>query len=152
PTENNPRAVFERLFGDTGSTDARARLARIQEQRSILDSVTDAIAGLNRRLGPHDRLRTDQFLDGLRDAERRIQLAEQQGARELPLVDEPAGIPATYEEHVKLMFDLQVLAYQCDLTRVLTFMLGREQTGRTYPQIGVPGSHHPTSHHRNDPE
>jgi len=152
PTENNPRVVFERLFGDTGSTDARVRLARLQEQRSILDSVVETIADLNRRLGPQDRVRVDQFLDGVRDVERRIQKAEQKGARELPVLEEPAGIPASYEEHVKLMFDLQVLAYQSDLTRVITFMLGRELSGRTYPQIGVPGSHHPTSHHRNDPE
>ena len=152
PTENNPRVVFERLFGDTGSTDARVRLARLQEQRSILDSVVETIADLNRRLGPQDRVRVDQFLDGVRDVERRIQKAEQKGPRELPVLEEPAGIPASYEEHVKLMFDLQVLAYQSDLTRVITFMLGRELSGRTYPQIGVPGSHHPTSHHRNDPE
>lgn len=152
PTENNPRVVFERLFGDTGSTEARARLARIQEQRSILDSVAETIANLNRRLGAHDRVRMDQFLDGVRDVERRIQQAEQQGTKELPVLEEPAGIPGTYEEHVKLMFDLQVLAYQSDLTRVITFMLGRELSGRTYPQIGVPGSHHPTSHHRNEPE
>jgi hypothetical protein len=152
PTENNPRVVFERLFGDTGSTEARARLARIKEQRSILDSVAETIADLNRRLGAHDRVRIDQFLDGVRDVERRIQQAEQQGTKELPVLEEPAGVPATYEEHVTLMFDLQVLAYQSDLTRVITFMLGRELSGRTYPQIGVPGSHHPTSHHRNEPE
>src|SRR5262245_41115399 len=152
PTENNPRVVFERLFGDTGSTEARARLARIQEQRSILDSVAETIGDLNRRLGPQDRVRMDQFLDGVRDVERRIQKAEQQGARELPVLDEPAGIPASYEEHAKLMFDLQVLAYQSDLTRVITFMLGRELSGRTYPQIGVLGLHNPTSPHGEDPE
>ena len=151
PGENNPRAVFERLFGDAGSTDPAARMSRIRDQRSILDSVTDKIDTLQQGLGPNDRLRVDEYLDAVRDIERRIQRAEEQSDRELPEVDQPAGIPATYEEHAKLMFDLMLLAYQTDLTRVSTYMMAREISGRTYPEIGVPDSHHPTSHHRNDP-
>ena len=149
--ENNPRAVFERLFGDSGSTDPAARLARIHKDQSILDSVTDKINALQRGLGPNDRLRVNEYLDAVRDIERRIQRAEEQSDRELPEVDQPAGIPATYEEHAKLMFDLLLLAYQTDLTRVSTYMMAREISGRTYPEIGVPDSHHPTSHHRDDP-
>ena len=149
--ENNPRAVFERLFGDSGSTDPAARLARIHKDQSILDSVTDKIDALQRGLGPNDRLRVNEYLDAVRDIERRIQKAEEQSDRELPEVDQPAGIPATYEEHAKLMFDLLLLAYQTDLTRVSTCMMAREISGRTYPEIGVPDSHHPTSHHRDDP-
>ncbi|SUZ98326.1 uncharacterized protein METZ01_LOCUS51180 [marine metagenome] len=149
--ENNPRAVFERLFGDSGSTDPAARLARIHKDQSILDSVTDKIDALQRGLGPNDRLRVNEYLDAVRDIERRIQKAEEQSDRELPEVDQPAGIPATYEEHAKLMFDLLLLAYQTDLTRVSTYMMAREISGRTYPEIGVPDSHHPTSHHRDDP-
>ena len=152
PMENNPRAVFERLFGDSGSTDPSARLARIGEQRSILDSVTETVAELGRGVGPRDRVRIGEYLDAVRDIERRIQRAEEQSAETLAVVDQPAGIPASYDEHAKLMFDLQVLAYQTDLTRVITFMLGRELSGRTYDEIGVPDSHHPTSHHRNNPE
>ncbi|MEE2612400.1 MAG: DUF1552 domain-containing protein [Acidobacteriota bacterium] len=149
--ENNPRAVFERLFGDAGSTDPAARLARIKKDQSILDSVTEKIDALQQGLGPNDHLRVDEYLEAVRDIERRIQKAEEQSDRELPEVDQPAGIPATYEEHAKLMFDLQLLAYQTDLTRVSTYMMAREISGRTYPEIGVPDSHHPTSHHRDDP-
>jgi hypothetical protein len=151
PMENNPRVVFERLFGDVGSTESTARLAHFKRDRSILDSVTAAAADLNRALGPADRTRMGEYLDGVRDIESRIQKAEDQGDAELPIVMQPAGIPATFEEHAKLMFDLQVLAYQCDLTRVITFMVGREFSGRTYPQIGVPEAHHPLSHHQYDP-
>ena len=151
PMENNPRVVFERLFGDSGTTDPAARLSRFRKDQSILDSVTEKVATLERGLGPNDRVRMNEYLDAVRDIERRIQKAEEQSDRELPEVDQPAGIPATYEEHAKLMFDLQVLAYQTDLTRVITFMLSRELSGRPYPEIGVPDSHHPTSHHRNDP-
>ena len=151
PGENNPRAVFERLFGDSGTTDTAVRMARIRKERSILDSVADKIDTLQQGLGPNDRLRVDEYLEAVRDIERRIQKAEEQSDRELPEVDQPAGVPATYEEHAKLMFDLMLLAYQTDLTRVSTYMLAREISGRTYPEIGVPDSHHPTSHHRNDP-
>ena len=151
PGENNPRAVFERLFGDAGTTDTAVRMAQIRKERSILDSVTDKIDALQQGLGPNDRIRVDEYLEAVRDIERRIQKAEEQSDRELPEVDQPAGVPATYEEHAKLMFDLMLLAYQTDLTRVSTYMLAREISGRTYPEIGVPDSHHPTSHHRNDP-
>lgn len=151
PMETNPRAVFERLFGDTGTTDPAVRLQRIRKDRSLLDAVTDRVAELNKKVSSGDRAKLDQYLDAVRDVERRIQLAEAQSHRELPEVDQPAGIPRTYEEHAKLMFDMQVLAYQTDLTRVITFMMGRELSGRTYAEIGVPDSHHPTSHHRDDP-
>ena len=148
PMENNPRAVFERLFGDTGSTDPRERLARIQQDRSILDSVTDELASLQRSLPQNDRAKLNEYLDAVRDIERRIQKAEEQRDEELPLVAHPAGIPNNYDDHAKLMCDLMVLAYQCDLTRVATFMMGREFSGMTYPFIGVPDAHHPISHHQ----
>lgn len=151
PMETNPRIVFERLFGDTGTTDPSVRLQRIQKDRSLLDSVTQRVAELNRAVGAGDRAKLDQYLDAVRDVERRIQMAEAQSNRELPEVEQPSGVPGTYEQHAKLMFDLQVLAYQTDLTRVITFMMGRELSGRTYAEIGVPDSHHPTSHHRDDP-
>ena len=151
PMENNPRVVFERLFGDGGTTEQR--VAEMRRDRSILDSVTDDLASLEREIGAGDRARLDQYLDAIRALERRIQLAEAQSAdAELPELARPVGIPGTYEEHVKLMFDLVALAYQADITRVFTFMLGRELGGRTYPHLGVPDPHHGLSHHRNDPE
>jgi hypothetical protein len=150
--ENEPRAVFERLFGGSDSTDAAARTARIAKERSILDSVTERVRDLQRGLGVRDHVKISEYLEAVRDVERRIQKAEEQGARELPVVDRPAGIPPTFEEHARLMFDLLLLAFQTDLTRISTFMLGREVSGRAYPEIGVPDSHHPTSHHQNDPE
>src|SRR6185436_11822332 len=113
-------AVFERLFGDSGSTDPRVRLARIRQDRSVLDSVIQEAARLQGSLGPGDRTKLVEYLDAIRDVERRIQKAEEQGGLELPSIDHPAGIPATFDEHVKLMCDLQVLAYQSDLTRVVT--------------------------------
>ncbi|HEV8395118.1 MAG TPA: DUF1552 domain-containing protein [Vicinamibacterales bacterium] len=152
PMQHNPRAVFERLFGDAGSTDARARLSRIRQQRSVLDSVRDEIAGLSRDLGPGDRGKLTEYLESVRDVERRIERAESQSGRELPVLDRPSGAPAGYEDHVKLMFDLEVLAYQLDLTRVITIMLGREFSGMTYPQVGVPDAHHPVTHHAMEPE
>ena len=148
PMEYNPRVVFERLFGDGGSTDPRARLARAQRDRSILDSVTETVADLQRGLGTADGARLSEYLEAVRDVEHRIQLAEEQSGRELPVFDQPAGVPATFGEHARLMFDLQVLAYQSDLTRVITFMVGREFSSRTYPEIGAPGGHHPLSHER----
>ena len=152
PMQHNPRAVFERLFGDAGSTDARARLTRIRQQRSVLDSVRQEIASLSREIGAGDRGKLTEYLDSVRDVERRIERAESQSGRELPVLDRPAGAPAGYEEHVKLMFDLEVLAYQLDLTRVITIMLGREFSGMTYPQVGVPDAHHPVTHHAMEPE
>jgi hypothetical protein len=149
--ENNPRVVFERLFGDVGSTESKARLAHLKTNRSILDSVVQSVADLERGLDPGDRTKIAEYLEGVRDVERRIQKAEEQSSMELPEVAQPTGVPATFEEHARLMFDLQVLAYQCDLTRVITFMVGREFSGRTYPQIGVPEAHHPLSHHQGDP-
>jgi len=152
PSEGQPRAVFERLFGDSNSTDPVVRLARIEEDRSLLDSVTEATASLMSRLGPGDRAHLSQYLDAIRDIERRIQIAEQQTSDGLPTMERPAGIPATFDEYSRLMFDLQVLAFQTDMTRVGTFMMGREQSNRAFPEIGIPDSHHPLSHHRNDPD
>ena len=150
PCDNDPRAVFERLFGSSGSTDPAARLARIQQDRSILDAVTDEIARLDVRLGPADKRKFEEYLESVRDAERRIQKAEEQSSRELPVIDQPAGLPGDYAEHATLMMDLLALAYQADLTRVSTFMLAREVSGRAYPEIGVADSHHPLSHHQNE--
>jgi hypothetical protein len=152
PMENNPRAVFERLFGDTGSTDPVVRQARLAKDASLLDSVTERANDLSRDLGARDRSKLTQYLDAVRDVERRIQMAETQSDRELPVVEQPAGIPGTVGEHAALMFDLLALAYETDLTRVATFMMGREITGRTYAEIGVPDAHHPISHHQKDPE
>jgi Protein of unknown function (DUF1552) len=152
PTENNPRVVFERLFGDSVSTDPKARRARIAQDKSVLDSVIQEAATLKGSLGQSDRIKIVEYLDAIRDVERRIQRAEEQSARELPIVEHPAGVPATFDDHVQLMCDLQVLAYQADLTRVVTFMLGREFSGVTYPQIGVPDAHHPITHHQQEPE
>ena len=147
PMEANPRTVFERLFGDIGSTNPAIRLARIQRERSILDSVSESTGRLVRDLGPADRRKLDEYLETVREVERRVQNVEAQGTRDLPVMDSPAGIPASYDEHARLMFDLQLLAYQSDVTRVVTFQIGREQSGTTYPQIGVPDSHHPISHY-----
>lgn len=150
PMEHNPRAVFERLFGDSGSTDSAARLSRLRANRSVLDSVSEKVALLERSLGARDVRQLTEYLDAIRDVERRIELAEAQNDRDLPSLEQPVGIPPTFEAHARLMFDLQVLAYQADLTRVITFMLGREFSGRSYPEVGAPDAHHPTSHHQND--
>jgi hypothetical protein len=152
PTQNNPRVVFERLFGDTGTTDPKVRMARLRQQRSVLDSVTEEVARLQGALPARDRVKLTEYLSAVRDVEQRIQLAEAQKDQALPLVEHPAGIPGDWEEHMKLMVDLQVLAYQCDLTRVITFMVGREHSGMTYPQIGVPDAHHPISHYAGELE
>jgi hypothetical protein len=152
PVEMDPRAVFERLFGSGDTTDPQARLARLETERSILDSVSGDLQRLQRRLGASDRTKVGDYLAAVRDLERRIQKAEAQRGRELPVVEQPAGVPATFEEHARLMFDLMALAYQTDLTRVCTFMIGREQSTRTYPEIGVPEPHHPISHHQQRPE
>jgi hypothetical protein len=151
PIEYRPRAVFERLFGDSSSTDPAIRLERIQKERSILDSVTEAASRLMNKVGPEDKARLSEYLEGMRDVERRIQMAEQQTARELPSVERPAGVPPEFADHLKLMFDLQVLAFQTDMTRMITFMTGPEQSNRTYREIGIPDVHHSLSHHRNDP-
>jgi hypothetical protein len=152
PTQNNPRVIFERLFGDSGSTDPKARMARLRRRQSILDSVSQEVAQLEGALPQRDRAKLTEYLDAIRDVEQRIQVAEKQSGEELPRIDHPAGIPSDWEQHVRLMFDLEVLAYQCDLTRVITMMLGHEHSGMTYPQIGVPDAHHPISHHQQEPE
>ena len=151
PMENNPRVVFERLFGE-GGTPAQ-RLAQMRKTRSILDSVIDEWAHLQRTLGPGDRTRVDDYFEAVREIERRIQGAEANSTEsELPAaLDRPMGIPDRFGEHVGLMYDLQWLAYQADLTRVFTFMLGREVSSRTFPEIGVSEPHHGLSHHRDDP-
>jgi hypothetical protein len=150
PMENDPRAVFERLFGTTGSTDAGARLARIKQDRSILDFISEEISRLDGRIGVKDRQKLTEYLDSVRDVERRIQKAEEQNSRELPVVDQPMGVPSDYSTHAKLMMDLLALAFQTDLTRVATFMLAKEVSSRAYPEIGVSDSHHPLSHHQNE--
>ena len=152
PRETNPRIVFERLFGDVGNTSAAARHARVKRQQSILDKVMEKVADLEVGLAPYDRRKLAEYLHAVREIERRIQVAEQQADRELPAVASPAGIPLSYEEHAQIMYDLMVLAYQTDMTRVITFMFGREESGATYPQIGVTEPHHPLSHHRDNPE
>src|SRR5208283_5096897 len=152
PMEWNPRAVFEKLFGDSGSTDRTAREKRLQQHKSILDSVTEKLAGLKQELGPQDQGKVDEYTDAVRDVERRIQMAERQSAVELPALAQPLGAPPVFEDHLALMMDLQVLAFQSDLTRVISFMLSKEQSARPYPQIGVPEAHHPLSHHNNVPE
>ncbi len=152
PRETNPRMVFERLFGDAGSTDTGVRRARAKQQRSILDAVMDKVARLQGGLAGEDQRKLDNYLDAVREIERRIQIAESQADRELPLLESPAGIPVSFEDHARLMYDLLVLAYQTDTTRVFTYMIGREQSGTTYPQIGVADPHHPLTHHRGDRE
>ncbi len=151
PSEAHPRLVFERLFGEGGP--ASARRAALQARGSLLDSFSEDIARLKRRVGISDRVRVDQYLDSVREVERQIQRAEAGAADSLVLdLDRPVGVPAAYADHAKLMFDLQVLAFQADITRVISFQLARELSNRTYPEIGVPDPHHPTSHHGNDPE
>jgi hypothetical protein len=142
--------VFERQFGTTGSTDSQARAARMQRDRSILDFVGAEVSGLRAMIGPRDKVKIDEYLESVRDIERRIQMAEQQNSRELPVVEQPIGVPADYGEHARLMMDLLALAYQTDLTRISTFMLAREVSGRAYPEIGVTDSHHPLSHHQDE--
>jgi hypothetical protein len=149
--EWNPRAVFERLFGDSGTTDRAARAARMKQHKSILDSVNEKLASLKRELGPQDQSKVDQYADAVRDVERRLQRAEEQRDLELPALDQPQGAPPVFEDYLALMLDLQLLAFQSDLTRVITFMIGKEQSARPYPQIGVPEAHHPLSHHDNLP-
>jgi hypothetical protein len=152
PMEHNPRAVFEKLFGDSGSTERAAREARLRQHRSILDSVADKLARLRRELGPQDLTKVDEYTESVRDVERRIQRAEEQRDIELPEIDQPQGVPPMFEDHLALMLDLQRLALQADLTRIISFMIGKEQSARPYPQIGVPEAHHPLSHHSNRPE
>lgn len=151
PSEAHPRIVFENLFGDGGSMAQRREA--LEKRSSLLDSVTSEIQRLGKQLGATDRNRVDEYLQTIREVERRIQQAEASVAENpLPDLDRPIGVPAAYAEHAKLMFDLQVLALQGDITRVITFQLARETSNRTYPEVGVPDPHHPLTHHGNDPE
>lgn len=151
PPEAHPRVVFERLFGEGGS--ASQRRAALGRRASLLDWVREDIARLQGKLGPGDRAKVSEYLDTVREVERRIQKAEAETENNaLPDLDRPIGVPAAYADHAKLMFDLQVLAFRGDVTRVVTFQLARESSNRTYPEIGVPDPHHPISHHGNDPE
>jgi len=153
PPETNPRLVFERLFGDLDTTippDVRAR--RLHYRRSILDLVRDRSAQLASDLGASDRRKLDEYFSSIREIERRIEQAEQDLTGITPTIDKPSGIPVLYAEYAKLMFDLQIVAFQTDLTRVVTMMMGREGSLRTYPEIGVPDPHHPLTHHRGNPE
>ena len=150
PAEAHPRLVFESLFGEGGSKADRQ--AALRRRGSLLDFVKDDISRLGQTLGPADRARVSHYLDAIRDVEQRIQKAERD-VKENPLkdLDRPVGVPAAYADHARLMFDLQVLAFQGDVTRVSTFQLARETSNRCYPEIGVPDPHHPLSHHGNDP-
>ncbi len=147
PMEINPRKVFERMFGQGGS--AEERLARIEGDRSILDAVMKEATGLQAKLGPQDRVKISEYLENVREIERRIQKASQQVDPNMKLPEQPAGIPFSYDEHVGIMYDLLALAYQANISRVFTFMMAREVSNRTYPQVGVHDGHHATSHHQN---
>jgi Protein of unknown function (DUF1552) len=151
PSEAHPRVVFERLFGEGGT--AAARQVGLRNRGSLLDSFSVDIAKLKQRVGASDRARLDQYLESVRDVEREIQRAERASAdTPTPDLERPVGVPAEFADHAKLMFDLQILAFRTDITRIATFQLTREQNNRTYPEIGVPDPHHPVSHHGNDPE
>ncbi len=150
PMETNPRAAFERMFGRSSTT--AERLERIQEDRSILDSVTEEARDLQRKVGARDRARIGDYLDNVREIERRIQRAEAQNSKKVIALDAPLGVPDTFVEHATLMFDLLAVAYQSDLTRVFSFMMSREASQRTYPELNIPGTHHDVSHHGGRPE
>jgi hypothetical protein len=150
PAEAHPRIVFERLFGEGGT--AADRRTALRRRASLLDWVREDTSRLQKKLGPDDRARVGQYLDTVREVERRIQKAEAETTDQLPDLDRPMGVPAAYADHARLMFDLQVLAFQADVTRVITFQLARETSTRTYNEIGVPDPHHPLTHHGNDPE
>ena len=151
PSEAHPRLVFERLFGEGGSLEERR--AALRSRASLLDAFNDDIARLKGTVGSSDRARVDQYLDSIREVERQIQQAEAGASKNpMPDLDRPVGVPEMFADHAKLLFDLQVLAFQGDITRVVSFQLTRELSNRTYPEIGVPDPHHPTSHHGNDPE
>jgi hypothetical protein len=152
PMENRPRAIFERLFGEAGTTDPEVRLAMRKEERSILDALLDDVRGMRANLGGNDRGKIDQYLEAVRDVERRMQLADKQGNREIPQIDQPQGAPEVFSEYFKVMADLMALAWQTDMTRVITFMMGHEMSGRAYPEVGFGDAHHPNTHHQGDPE
>ena len=151
PAEAHPRIVLDSLFGDGGT--AKERRAALRKRASLLDSISEEITRLQRALGPADRAKLEEYLTAVREVERRIHTAESDAAKnQLPDLDRPMGVPASYADHARLLFDLQVLALQGDVTRVITFQLARETSNRTYPEIGVPDPHHPLSHHGNNPE
>ncbi|MFL6826966.1 MAG: DUF1552 domain-containing protein [Bradyrhizobium sp.] len=152
PMENRPRAIFERLFGESGTTSPEVRMALRAEDRSILDAILSDVRRLRGKLGGADRGKIDQYLEAIRDVERRMQLADKQGDREIPQIEGPAGAPEVFSEYFKLMTDLMVLAWQTDMTRVITFMMGHEMSGRAYPEVGFGDAHHPCTHHQGDPE
>ncbi len=153
PPETNPRLVFERLFGDIDtSLPPATRARRLLYRRSILDLVTDRTSALMREVGPSDQRKLDEYLSSIREIERRIERAEKDLTGITPMIDKPSGIPVEYADYVNLMFDLQIVAFQTDSTRVVTMMMGREGSLRTYPEIGVPDPHHPLTHHRGNPE
>jgi hypothetical protein len=153
PMEPNPRLVFERLFGDGDSNTPESRKAYLQKQRSILDYVAGSIDRLQTNLGPRDRSKLSDYLESIRDIERRIQKAELQSAdMKLPVMERPSSVPEQFEDHAKLMVDLQAIAYQTDMTRVITFMFGRAGSNRPYRSIGISDGHHSLTHHMNDPE
>src|SRR5690348_505156 len=147
PMENSPQVVFERLFGD--GTNAEQRLSRKKQDGSILDSVTQKVARLQGKLDPSDRVRLTEYLDDIREIERRIQKASEHSANNVEIPEAPVGIPEAFEDHIKLMFDLQVLAYRAEITRVSTFMYARDTSGATYPASGVRDGFHTASHHSN---
>ena len=150
PAEAHPRLVFENLFGEGGT--AEERKAALRKRASLLDAVAENMKALRRDLGPGDRTRLNEYLDSIREVERRIQQAENASKDSpLPDLDRPMGVPAAYADHARLMFDLQLLAYQGDITRISTFQIARETSNRAYPEIGVPDPHHPLSHHGDDP-
>jgi hypothetical protein len=149
PMEINPRVVFERLFGD--GSNAADRLARKQEDRSILDSITGEVSHLETGLGTRDRSKISDYLDNIREIERRIQMAEKRANSSVSVPETPIGVPESFDEHAKIMYELQVLAFQAEITRVSTFMVARDLSQRTFPQIGVPEPHHSVSHHGNNP-
>jgi len=153
PAEINPRAVFERLFGDGDSTDPKARASRLEQQKSVLDYVTGSLSRLQRRLSTGDKRKIDEYFESIRDVERRIALAEAQNTSlELPRLERPGAVPDDYAQYSKLMIDLQVIAWQTDMTRVASFMLGRDGSNRSYREIGISDGHHSISHHQGDDE
>jgi hypothetical protein len=150
PMENRPRAIFERLFGNSGSTDPQVNLARMQRHSTILDAVSADVGRLRGKLAPADWGKIDQYLEAVRDVERRIQLAESQSDREVPVAEAPLGTPVQFSDYFKLMADLQVLAWQTDLTRVGAWQMGHEMSARAYPEVGFGDSHHSVTHHLGD--
>jgi len=152
PMENRPRVIFERLFGDSGATDPKVRMARLEENRSILDAVMGDISRLRKQLPVTDHNKIDQYIEAVRDVERRIQMAETQTDRELPEMAGPMGTPRKFTEYYNLMADLQILAWQSDMTRICTFHIGHEMSNRAYPEVGFGDAHHSVTHHQGDKE